>query len=153
MPVDTELPDMEEHGRTGEWKFTDQEGETHAVSGMFLGLGSSYRDTHKGHPSTDWAPRGTHCSTCRWTEIRLFRSHSGAYCLVKCGASDVPGERDLIKVIRISTPFEVIENLTTTDRISRNPTLTFPARHALAQSASHDSSLRDAYINSPVTRS
>lgn len=152
MPaVDTDLPGLEEHGRAGTWEITDQGGGKTLISGTFLGMGTSYRPEHKGHARGESAPRGTHCSTCRWTEIRLFRGESGLYYVVNCGASDVPGERDLIKAIPVSTAFEVVENLTSVDRHTRQATLTFPARRALAQAASHDAALRDAYINSPVT--
>lgn len=149
--VETELPEMEDHGRTGAWSIKDQAGDSTTITGMFLGMGTSYRDTHKGHPREEFAPRGVHCSTCRWTEIRLFRGQSGTYYVVNCGASDIPSERDLIRVTPVSTAFEVVENLTSTDRHSRRAVLTFPARRALAQAASHDADLRDAYINSPVT--
>lgn len=149
--VSTELPDLDEHGRTGTWEIKDQGGEVTLISGVFLGMGTSWRPEHKGHRSDVSAPRGTHCSTCRWTEIRIFRGESGLYYVVNCGASDVPGERDLIKVTPVSTAFEVVENLTSADRQTRRATLTFPARRVLAQAASHDADLRDAYINSPVT--
>lgn len=148
--VSTDLPDLEDHGQQGTWEITDQNGEATLIVGVFLGLGTSYRDTHKGHPGQEFAPRGVHCSTCRWTEIRLFKGEA-LYYVVNCGASDVPGERDLIKVTPVSTAFELVENLTSLDRHSRRATLTFPARRALAQSAYHDADLRDAYINSPVT--
>jgi hypothetical protein len=142
---------MEERGRSGVWSITDQQGEKTVITGTFLGMGTSYRPEHRGHLEAESAPRGTHCSTCRWTEIRIFRDKTGEFYLVNCGASDVPGERDLIKVTAVSTPFEVVENLTTVDRSTRRTTLTFPARRALAQAATHDGRLRDAYIHSPVT--
>lgn len=151
MPVHTELPDLEEHGRTGSWEINDQEGVQTVITGRFLGMGSSYRPNHKGHPAGSSAPRGVHCSTCRWTELRLFQGDSGTFYIVNCGASDVPGERDLVRVTAVSAPFEVVENLTTIDRNTRQPMLTFPARRALAVAASHSRLLRDAYINSPVT--
>jgi hypothetical protein len=153
MPdVDEYLPESEDHGRRGVWLITDQNGKAHQIAGHFLGMGSSYRPEHKGHPGAEWAPRGTHCSTCRWTEIRIFRDDAGTLYTVNCGASEVPGERDLIRVNRVGTPFELVESLTTVDRVTRQPVLNFPARHALAQAASHDLGVRDAYVNSPVTR-
>lgn len=152
MPaVETELPEMEEHGRSGVWSITSQQGEETTITGTFLGMGTSYRPEHKNHDPQGHAPQRVHCSTCRWTEIRLFLGGSGMFYVVNCGASDVPGERDLIKVMTVSTPFEVVENLTTVDRYTRLATLTFPARRALAQAATHDVRLRDAYIHSPVT--
>lgn len=150
MP-ETKLPDREAHGLRSSWTIQDQDGQKITITGQFLGMGSSYRPQHKGHRSDGWAPQGVHCSTCRWTEVRLFRADGGPFYIINCGASDVPGERDLIRWTEVSAPFEVVENLTTTDRRTQLPTLTFPARHALAQAASHDEHLRDAYINSPVT--
>lgn len=148
--VEAELPGLEDHGRAGTWEITDQTGDVTLIAGTFLGMGTSWRPEHKGHPAGRPAPRGTHCSTCRWTEIRIFRGER-LYYVVKCGASDVPDERDLVRVTPVPTAFEVVENLTGTDRRSGRTSLTFPARRALAQSASHDAGLRDAYINSPVT--
>lgn len=151
---ETSLPDVEENGRSGEWAVTDQSGQAHVITGQFLGMGTSFRPVHKNHPTGLHAPKGVHCSTCRWTEIRIFRGYDGTLYIVRSGVSDVPGERDLVRVIRVSTPFELVENLTTTDRRAPSVlTLPFAARHALAQAASHDGPLRDAYINSPVTRS
>lgn len=150
MP-ETELPDLEDHGRRSSWTIQDQDGRQVRITGQFLGMGSSHRPEHKGHSRDSWAPQGVHCSTCRWTEVRLFRAEEGPFYIVNCGASDVPGERDLIRFTEVSAPFEVVENLTTVDRRTSLPTLTFPARRALAQAASHDPKLRDAYINSPVT--
>lgn len=152
MPtVETELPGKDRDGQHGVWELTDQHGAAHRIDGQFLGMGSSHRPDHKGHASGVSAPRGVHCSTCRWTEVRLFQDQDGTYLVVNCGASDVPGERDLIKVTRVRTPFEVVESLTALDRGSRRPSLTFPSRRALAQAASHSAGLRDAYVNSPVT--
>lgn len=152
MPIiREELPDAEEHGDSAEWHLRDRDGIKHIIDGRFLGMGSSHRPQHKNHPDAEWAPRRTHCSTCRWTELRLFQSQDGRFYFVNCGASDVPGERDLIRVSMVETPFELVESLTTTDRSTDRTVLPMPARRALAQAASHSAALRDAYINSPVT--
>lgn len=149
MP-ETKLPEPEDLGLRSSWTIEDQDGQRITITGQFLGMGSSHRPRHKGHRD-GWAPQGVHCSTCRWTEVRLFRADGGPFYIVNCGASDVPDERDLIKFTAVSSPFEVVENLTTTDRRTQEPTLTFPARRALSQAASKDDDMRDAYINSPVT--
>lgn len=149
--VNSELPDALDHGMTADWAVVDRDGIRHEVSGTFLGIGSTHRPYHKNHPETEWAPKRVHCSTCRWTEIRLFRLDDGRFCVINCGASDVPGERDLIRVSYVDTAFEVVEFLTVTDRGTQNVSLPMPARRALAMSAGHDASVRDAYINSPVT--
>lgn len=152
-PVYDELPVEEEAGESGIWNILDRDGRLNTIDGSFLGMGSSHRPEHKGHPDEPCAPRGVHCSTCRWTEIRIFQDEHGRLYVVNCGVSDVPGERDLIRVTSVATPFELVESLTTVDRRTRQPSLPMPARRALAQSAAYSRSLRDAYINSPVTRS
>lgn len=149
--VRQELPEPEDHGDEALWRIRDRDGKVHSIDGQFLGMGTTNRPHHKGHPGQPWAPKGVHCSTCRWTELRLFRGRDDVLYVVKCGASDVPGERDLVSVSQVDTPFELIESLTTTDRPSQRTTLPMPARRALAQAASHDADVRDAYINSPVT--
>jgi hypothetical protein len=141
---------MDQHGETGSWVFQDRDGVEHTVIGTFLGMGTSYRPNHKGHPADGFAPQGVHCSTCRWTEVRIFRDADCFY-VVNCGASDAPNERDLVRVTEVSTAFEVVEELTVTDRRTSVSSLPFYSRKALAQAASHDRGLRDAYINSPVT--
>jgi hypothetical protein len=146
-----ELPMPDEHGDVATWIFPDRDGTEHTITGAFLGMGSTYRREHKGHPDTEWAPRGVHCSTCRWTELRLFRATDTRLYVVKCGASDIPNERDLVSVSAVDTPFELVESLTTTDRNSQQIVLPMPARRALAQASSHDPKVRDAYIHSPVT--
>lgn len=146
-----ELPFEDEHGESAVWDIKDRDGHLNRIEGTFLGMGSTNRPEHKGHPDTEFAPRGVHCSTCRWTEIRVFQGTDSRLYAVHCGASDVPGERDLIRVSSVSTPFELVESLVTTDRSTGRNMLPMPARRALAQAASHSPSLRDAYINSPVT--
>lgn len=149
--VRDELPFAEEHGERATWLIIDRDSRPHRIEGVFLGMGSSHRPEHKGHPGQPHAPRGVHCSTCRWTEIRIFEADDGQLYLVNCGASDVPGERDLIRVSSVATPFELVESLTTPDRYTQKLTLPMPARRALAQAASHSPTLRDVYINSPLT--
>jgi hypothetical protein len=152
-PVYDELPVEDEAGTEGVWNIVDRDGRLSTIDGTFLGMGSSHRPEHKGHPEEQSAPQGVHCSTCRWTEIRIFQDTSGRFYVVNCGASDVPGERDLIRVTPVGTAFELAESLMTVDRRTRRRDLPMPARRALAQAASYSSGLRDAYINSPVTRS
>ena len=150
--VRRELPEQDERGDSAVWEIRDRDGKLHTVSGAFLGIGSSHRPWHKGHPGEEWAPKRVHCSTCRWTEIRLFRLDDGTFLVVNSGMSDVPGERDLTWITPVETPLEVVEFLAVTDRDSGRVTLPMPARRVLAQSARHDADIKDAYINSPVTR-
>lgn len=149
--VRDELPIAEEHGEKAIWLIIDRDNRPHRIEGTFLGMSSSHRPEHKGHPGEQYAPRGTHCSTCRWMELRLFGDVDGDFYVVTCGASDVPGERDLIQVNSVATPFELVESLTTTDRQTNRIVLPMLARRALAQASSYSDRVRDAYINSPVT--
>lgn len=147
----TDLPVADEHGQSATWMITDRDGTVHRIEGTFLGMGTSYRPEHKGHPGERWAPVRTHCSTCRWTELRIFRGTDRRFYVVNCGASDVPNERDLVQVTEVETPFELVEALTSLDRRTQKTVLPMPARRALAMAASHDADARDAYVNSPVT--
>lgn len=151
--AETDLPEMEENGRRGIWEIQSQDGSLTLITGRFLGMGSSYRPEHKNHPGTRYAPQGVHCSTCRWTETRLFQDYRGTFYVVRCGASDVEGEEDRIQVSAVSAPLEVVETLAVTDRTTQKPVLTPVARRALAQAAGNSPALRDAYLNSPVTQS
>jgi hypothetical protein len=146
------LPLMEENGRQGSWSVTSHDGASVIITGRFLGMGTSHRPEHKNHPDQDYAPQGVHCSTCRWTETRLFRGTDGPYYLVRCGASDVPGEQDRIHVLSVGSPLEVVEAMAVTDRATKKPVLSPVARRALAQAAGNSEALRDAYLNSPVTQ-
>jgi hypothetical protein len=146
------LPHPDEHGDRDTWDVTDRDGKHHLLRGLFLGMGSTYRPEHKNHPTTPSAPPRVHCSTCRWTELRLFLLADGKIAVVRCGASNVEGERDLVSVELVETPFELVESLVTKDRRTGQSSLPMPARRALAQAANHDASLRDAYIHSPVAR-
>jgi hypothetical protein len=142
---------MGQVGREGTWTITDQHGETIEVTGALLGLGSSYRPRHQNHPGSEYAPRGTHCSTCRWTEIRIFavdNSDHGRYLVVNRGASAVPGERDFVEFEWLVTPGEVMEKLTTRRR--GEVFLTAPASRAAAQASDFDPGMRDAWQNRRV---
>lgn len=150
--AETYLPEMEESGRRGVWEIEAQDGSLTLITGRFLGMGSSHRPEHKNHPGARYALPGVHCSTCRWTETRLFQDRNSVYYLVRCGASEVEGEEDRVQVTRITSPLEVVETMAVTDPATRRPVLPPVARRALAQAASHDGPLRDAYLNSPVTR-
>jgi hypothetical protein len=150
--TNTQLPGEDDAGTEGVWTFTDQYNETFTVTGTFLGVGSSHRPRHKGHEAGTFIPRREHCSTCRWTEIRIFveAGERTRYAVVNRGVSIVPGERELVTCERFTTGFSVVEGVTTrkTQRDgSQVVALTLPAARALAQAAAHDESIRDAYVN------
>lgn len=155
MTSPTPLPGLGEVGREGTWTIYDQHGNEITVTGELLGLGSSFRPRHQNHEGTEFAPQRTHCSTCRWTEIRIFAVDSEKdndrplpYLVVKRGASAVPGEQDFVEWEGLVTGDEVLEKLTT--RRGTDTFLTMPASRAASQAASFDPGMRDAWQNRAV---
>lgn len=142
----TDLPGQHQVGKPGLWAFTNRYGDATRISGELVGMGSSHRPRHNHYAGTPAKP-GVHCSTCRWTEIRIFRSTDdgdpGEYLVVYRGASIVPDEVDLIEFEWLLTAHEVMAKLTTTR--GSDSWLTPPARRAAAQSAEFDGGMRDAY--------
>lgn len=155
MTSPTPLPGRESVGKAGTWTITDQYGSQTTITGDLLGIGSSFRPHHQNHPGAEFAPPRTHCSTCRWTEIRIFavdseegNPHPDPYLVVKRGASVIPGEKDLIEWEGLVTGEEVLEKLTT--RRGTDTFLTAPASRAASQAASFDPGVRDAWQNRAV---
>lgn len=157
MTSPTPLPGVGEVGKAGTWTITDQYGEKITITGELLGMGasSSGRPRHQNHPNTKFAPPRTHCSVCRWTEIRIFavdseegNDHPLPYLVVKRGASIVPGEKDLIEWEGLVTGEEVLEKLTT--RKGSDTFLTATASRAASQAAAFDGGMRDAWQNRAV---
>lgn len=155
MTSPTPLPGREAVGHKGTWTITDQYGASLTITGEMLGLGSSQRPRHQNHPGTEFAPRRTHCSTCRWTEIRIFAVDQetteralGQYLVVKRGASTVPDEHDFIEWEWLVTGHEVLDLLTT--RRGTDTFLTAPASRAASQAAEYDGGMRDAWLNRAV---
>lgn len=144
--ISTELPGQSRVGSMGLWAFTNRYADATRVTGEFVGMGSSHRPRHN-HPEAVPARPGVHCSTCRWTEIRIFRStqagQPGEYLVLYRGASIVPGEVDLIEWEWLLTAHEVMAKLATTR--GSDTWLTPPARRAAAQAAEFDGGMRDAY--------
>ncbi|MFD8226915.1 hypothetical protein ACFV16_22390 [Streptomyces massasporeus] len=155
MTSPTPLPGLGSVGKAGAWTITDQHGQTISITGELLGLGSSYRPRHQNHPDAEFAPPRTHCSTCRWTEIRIFAVDTEKdnpeplpYLVVKRGASAVPGEKDFVEWEGLVTGDEVLEKLTT--RRGQQTYLTAPASRAASQASSFDPGMRDAWQNRAV---
>src|SRR5690242_4602090 len=72
MTTPAPLPGRETVGKPGTWTITNEYGESVTINGELLGFASTQRPRHMNHPGTPYAPPRTHCSTCRWTEIRIF---------------------------------------------------------------------------------
>lgn len=150
---DYEPPGLADVGKHGDWRLplrhtTD---DTELFYGQFLGFGSSHRETHINHEGTEFAPRGTPCSGCRWFESRIFRgADTGQYLLYTIGESIVDDEEPRYRANWVISPYEVIDLLTTFRPAEqaggqRQQSLSYAARRALAQAANFDEKMRDAY--------
>lgn len=154
MTSPTPLPGRESVGREGTWIISNEYGESVTVTGGMLGIGSSQRPRHQNHLPGETAPPRTHCSACRWTEIRIFGCDPddgkalAPYLVVKRGASIVPGEKDYIEWEWLTAGHEVLEKLTT--RRGSDVFLTPPASRAASQAAENDPGMRDAWLNRAV---
>lgn len=85
--------------------------ERHEFTGVELGFGTSYRESHT-HAAGDLPARGTRCSGCRWTETKILWSEDGnQYVISIIGRSEVPGEIDRVKTIWTDTPDGVLDAL------------------------------------------
>lgn len=133
--------------------------------GRIIGSATSEKDTHIGHPRADWAPKTVKCSACRWLEVTIYRRRSHApadgrprptfdYVIYTVGNSNVPGEVDFIRLHQTASAFEVVELLTVrrTNRHTQRAEAFLPPQHAqaLAQAASVDEDIQEAYVNRAV---
>jgi hypothetical protein len=116
------------------------------VPGTLLGLANSSRLEH--NHATPFVRKGDRCSTCRYTEVRLFRD-GDHYVLVTLGMTVIPGETIIHRIRRLTSPFEVLEVLTVR-KPGREPFLSKSAALALAQAADVDGGIADAYVNRAV---
>lgn len=149
-----ELPGEAQAGDYGTWTLpiADGESESLVITGRFLGVGSSRRSTHVGHPGTPFQRVGGRCPACRWFEPRIFRVDDGPpgarYLIFYVGQSRVPNEVPRVRYEWVLSPHEVIEALTT--RRDGEAFLTLPAGRVLAQAATFDEDLEFAYVNRAV---
>lgn len=185
MTIQLSLPDADEAGQVRRWflPITDlgsrsTDFEYHVAYGRFLGLGTSFTESHSANASHPggFVARGIRCNACRWFETRIFRElvlpdgvddldalvdstfterdvRLGAYVMHFAGLSVVDGEVPLCRVETTSSPFTVIEAMTTRRVTSGGPEafIAKPAAHALAEAAANDRQLADAYVNRAVS--
>jgi hypothetical protein len=116
------------------------------VPGELLGRANSSRLEH--NHSTSYVRKGDRCSTCRYTEVRLFRD-GATYVLVTLGMTIIPGEQIISRIRFLTSPFEVVEVLTVR-KPGREPFLPKSAALTLAQAADLDEGIADAYVNRAV---
>lgn len=172
LTVHVTLPTGSDAGTRGEWvlplrRRNDAAGERtlELADATFLGFSSTQMSRHTGHGPGEYAAQGgVRCSACRWYEMRLFRVHDDAnpraqhYVMHHLGGSRVPGEVSLCRYEDAWSGHEVVELVTVrpspdeTDAHgrARAPFLTRPGARLLAQAASHDDAIDDAYVNRNV---
>ncbi len=108
--------------------------ETHRL--VLLGHGTSYAEGKK-----------------RWFEVTIYADENDAYLVHTVGRTTIEGERDLARIERTVSPYDVIE-LLTVRRASRNhsgdravaPYVPRPSARAIAQAAEFDDGLHEAYL-------
>jgi hypothetical protein len=128
------------------------DGTSHEITAALLGFGTSEREYHN-HPEPrnfDEFPETWKCSRCRWFEVSIFYiPEDDLYAVYTIGKSSLLGEEPRSKIQYTESAFEVIEILT--DRRSPHPRLPIAAARCIAQAASVDDDMTDAYINRAAT--
>lgn len=127
--------------------------ETVTFRGVPIGDASSERGEHRGHPTTQWAPKKVKCSACRWLEVTIFLRAEGGYVIHAVGISDVPDEVDYVRLWQTDSAFEAVELLTVRRPKPGGETIMFmplPHARALAQASTVDDDIREAYVNRAV---
>lgn len=147
------LPDESDVGRVDTWTIVSGD-TTFAVHARFLGMSTSFIKEHN-HPTNRSARVNERCRACRWFEPRIFREVGGQqrYLVHRTGHSIVAGEETFTSFEWVVGAYKVIEVMTTRrngNSTRTAPFLTHPAARVLAQAASYDDDMRDAYINRAV---
>lgn len=185
MTINLALPTREDAGQLRRWYLPikppgdrEEEFQYHVTYARFLGLGTSFAETHSGHRDREFVDRGTRCNACRWFETRVFRelvltlggqdveslatddlrdaladARLGDYVLHSVGMSIVDGEVPYCKVDVTTSPFSVVELMTTRRVTDQGPQafIAKPAAYALSEASGRDRDLADAYINRAVS--
>lgn len=121
------------------------------IDGRLLGFATSRRDYHNHPVPRDFETHGENwkCSACRWFEVTIiYVPQDETYALYTVGHSSLPGEGPRPRVQFTESPHELIELLT--DRRGSRPRLPVAAARCLAQAASNDENVSDAYVNRAV---
>jgi len=122
--------------------------------GELLGEATSRNGTHapRAEHVDGLALRGEKCSACRWFEVRIYRVSSSSptteYVVETVGRTEVPGERTRTRIERTDAPHWVIECLV--QRRDGDVFIPTVSRRALAQVATRDRAIEDAFINRVV---
>lgn len=150
------------------YKLRGRDGDDFEFEGVLLGRDTSEQDMHTDHPG-EYAKKYEKCSACRWFEVSIYRRYTtqeidllttpptiidvkpepSDYIVHTVGGSIVPGEHRLSRISCTDSGFEVLEFLTVRKH-NAEPFITAQSSRALAQAASKDEDLRDAYVNRAV---
>lgn len=119
-------------------RLLDNDGRYVEVNASLLGAGTSYADGKD-----------------RWFEVRIYVDDEDYYIVHTMGKTLKEDEHDLGRVIFTTSPYEIIEVLTVR-RVSRRratdgdrtaaPYIPTASMRALAQAASRDAGIREAYV-------
>lgn len=128
----------------------------HTFTGEVLGTATSEARNHNHDSdflSATTPPvegRRAKCSACRWLETTIYATDNGKFVIHTNGRSIVPGEKDYVRVTFTESAYEVVEILTVKGQ--KEPFIPAPSARALAQAASVDEDMRDAYVERAVVR-
>lgn len=109
------------------YQILGRDGASETIDAKLLGWGSSNR------------PDKT-----RWFEVAIYRTVEGEYVVHTMGKSIVRDEQTRARIIRTSSPYEIVEVLTVTHR--GDTYVPNASTRALAQAAAHDTGVREAYL-------
>lgn len=135
------------------------------VRGRLLGYASSQREEHTHDPGYDYADRGERCAACRWLEVRIFTvtgelsagpdegdeddevfdEPRARYLVLTYGITIVPNEIVRHRAAWTDSAFEIVTLLS--QRRHEQTFVPLTSQRALAQAASRDPGIRDAFIN------
>ena len=104
-----------------------RDGATETMELELLGSGSSFREYKD-----------------RWFEVSIYRERDGRFVLHTVGRSTREGDRDLGRIAKTSSAFELVELLTVTHK--GETYVPQDSTRALAQAADRDPKIREAYL-------
>lgn len=121
----------------------------YTFTGAKLGFGTSRRGSHINHHPNTFAPRGTRCSGCRWTDTTIYWSATDQrYIIHIVGRSVAPGEHDKVRTAWAEDADAVLDGLLISPprhvRSNQGDTaleLPQPNADALQEAAEHDPDL------------
>ncbi len=145
--------DKNDQPRVLKWEIDVHEGDdgmtTEVITGRLLGFSSGQEDKHTKHPG-EWAPQKFKCAACRWVDVSIYdigpdpaaraRHRNGVYLIHTVGRSDLPHEKDFVRIAPARNAPHAFEMVHT--RQGGNATLSVPSGQAFAEASQYDEKLR-----------